>query len=92
MSGGDLSWVTLINNVGVPVAFLCAIAYAVFKGVSFLGPRFTLLIEAHLKLLDSLDKQMQSQTDILRSLSDRVSRHDTLLHEIHSSVVRQRGP
>lgn len=78
--------VSIIHSLGVPVSILAAMGYAIFKTANFLGPKITDLTEAHLKLVDTLDKQLLIQTNLISSQSKLLQEQTEILKDIHRSV------
>jgi hypothetical protein len=82
-----MDWITIIQGFGVPVAILCAIGYAIARSASFLGPKITEITEAHLELIDTLNKQAPVQTQLMESQNLVLRENSQLLKEIHRNVV-----
>lgn len=79
--------VVLIQSLGVPVSILAAMGYAIFRAANFLGPKITDVTEAHLRLVDTLEKQLLVQTNLINSQSAILQEHAVILKDIHRTLT-----
>lgn len=70
-----MDWADFISKVGFPAAFAAGLVYGVFRVAKWLAPRGDKVIDAHMTLLENLDKRDAVQTECLRVLTEETRRH-----------------
>jgi ABC-type transporter Mla subunit MlaD len=77
----DLDWLSVVERLGFPAAFLVALAYAAWQVCKFFGPKLTDLFSAQNQLVATLNDQIPRQTEILQSQGQILSQHGQILEQ-----------
>ena len=65
-----VDYAELLNKVGLPIALLAALAYAIFKTFSWVAPRIDKYVSEYLSLA-------QRKADILEKVTQECAKHQT---------------
>lgn len=85
-----MDWITIIQNVGIPVALLTAGGTGVVKVIQWLAPRVDDLIDAHKGFLNSMANTQIEIKDAIVTGAGTQAATAVMIEEIHTHIVRPR--
>lgn len=82
-----MDWISLAQNLGIPVTCLAALAFAVWKSLVWLGMNVVKPVaDRHIKFLDAVETAINGMVRSITALGGRMDNLENKLETIHQDV------